>query len=264
MGLIMENEFYLTTLLSTLQNFKKGNPAYSLRAYSHFLGIHAGSLSSILKGKRPFPLKKVDRTCDRLLLTGIERQKFIKSIYNHRTNLKMKMGDFNQEQNLLAIDDQVTAKVFAQWEHFAILSLMNLDDFDPSKKWIADRLGLTLQRVQQVIANLEHVSLIEVLADGQIKRTKMNLRTAEDTNSYALVKGHLEELEIAKLKLENIHIKERDFSSTTMAINPEKIDEAKEIIRQFRKQLASFLEEDKRSQVYQLCIQLFPLSNRQT
>ena len=57
---------------------------------------------------------------------------------------------------------------------------------------------------------------------------------------------------------------ERDFSGITMAINVEKLDEAKEMIRAFRRKLCKFLETGKKTEVYTLRVQLFPKTVRQS
>ena len=54
----------------------------------------------------------------------------------------------------------------------------------------------------------------------------------------------------------------RDFTSMTMAIDPEKLTEAKKKIREFRRGLSEFLEAGKKEEVYRLNIQLVPVTKR--
>ena len=59
--------------------------------------------------------------------------------------------------------------------------------------------------------------------------------------------------------LENDPIHTRSMTSMTMAIDPKKIKQAKELIDEFEINLSEFLEHGKKKEVYQLCISLFPL-----
>jgi hypothetical protein len=53
----------------------------------------------------------------------------------------------------------------------------------------------------------------------------------------------------------------RDFSSMMMAIDPDKISEAKTIIREFRLKMDSLMEQGHKREIYQLAIQFYPLSH---
>ena len=72
---------------------------------------------------------------------------------------------------------------------------------------------------------------------------------------------HLEELELAKNKLKEIEKDLRDFSSSTYALDPEKMDEAKTIIREFRQKMGALLKSGEKKEVYMLAIQFYPLTD---
>ncbi len=69
----------------------------------------------------------------------------------------------------------------------------------------------------------------------------------------------IDTLDMGKNKLEEVELELRDFSSMTIAGNPEKLAEAKTIIREFRQKLASLLRDGEKTEVYQIAIQLYPL-----
>lgn len=70
----------------------------------------------------------------------------------------------------------------------------------------------------------------------------------------------METLEIGKNKLEEIEVELRDFSSATVAIDLEKLPEAKTIIREFRQKMSALLRDGEKTDVYQLAIQFYPLT----
>ena len=52
----------------------------------------------------------------------------------------------------------------------------------------------------------------------------------------------------------------RDFSTLAVAIDLNKIPEAKAIIREFRQKMAKLMSEGERTEVYELAIQLYPIT----
>jgi uncharacterized protein (TIGR02147 family) len=68
-------------------------------------------------------------------------------------------------------------------------------------------------------------------------------------------------LEKAIHSLDNVPVAYRDQTSMTMAIDTDRLAEAKERIKQFRRDLARFLSRgEKRNQVYHLSLYLYPVS----
>jgi hypothetical protein len=47
----------------------------------------------------------------------------------------------------------------------------------------------------------------------------------------------------------------------TVAVDLDKISEAKEVIREFRRKMSTLFSEGNKSEVYNLAIQLYPLSH---
>ena len=66
---------------------------------------------------------------------------------------------------------------------------------------------------------------------------------------------------MGKHKLKEIGVELRDFSAMTIALDLEKLPEAKTIIREFRQKMGTLLRNGNKTEVYQLAIQLYPLSN---
>lgn len=69
---------------------------------------------------------------------------------------------------------------------------------------------------------------------------------------------------MAEQSLDNDAVDTRDFVSITMAIDVDKIPEAKRRIREFWSELRQFLEFGSKKEVYQFSAQLFPLSRVQS
>ena len=60
--------------------------------------------------------------------------------------------------------------------------------------------------------------------------------------------------------LERDPLMERDITSITIAINEDKIEEAKKEIKKFRMKMSEFLSEGPKTRVYNLGVHLIPLT----
>src|SRR5262249_27217844 len=103
------------------------------------------------------------------------------------------------------------------------------------------------------------LELIETDGTGWIS-TGRHLETPTDVVSSALKRAHRHDLRRSIDALDDVPIDERDITSMTMAIDLRRLPEAKKKIRAFRKELAALLEGGEASEVYNLNIQLIPIS----
>lgn len=151
-------------------------------------------------------------------------------------------------------------RMIAEWEHFAVLSLIKTVDFQNNYQWIADRLGITVYRAQEVVERLISLGFLELTPKNELKRLQADIRSTDDTVDLSVRKSHEESLDLAKESLQRDLISERDFTTITMAVDPEKMSIAKEMIRKFQDDLSDVMESGKQKEVYRLSVQLFPLT----
>lgn len=249
--------YYLTKIKEDLSLKQRNNPHYSLRAYARDVGIHPATLSQILKGKRPLPLKDSEAVALKLNLGPKEKTLFVESLLRNKSAIdQIKISDFDTRLML----DESYYQIIAEWEHYALLELFHLKQFNCTKEDVARHLNLTMNRTEVVINNLMVCGLLEVNQEGKLQKVYSDIRTTEDISSQALKESHKETLQLGKEKIEEIAIEMRDFSSSTLAIDLKKIPEAKIIIREFRQKMATLLKDGDKTDVYQLAIQFYPLT----
>lgn len=248
---------YILKIKDYLAQIQEANPSYSLRALARDFNLHSSSLSQVLKGKRPLPLKVAQEIAQIMKLTNKERTLFLESV--HRLRLSIDDIEISKLDERFMLDDSYY-KVIAEWEHYAVLSLFDLVDFQPEAAIVAVRLNIEVTRAQEVLNNLETSQLIKRDSSGRILKVHEGIRTTEDTPSKALDESHLETLELGKKKLE-LSKPLRDFSSTTLSIDMNKMSEAKTIIREFRQKMAALLKDGTKTEVYQLAVQFYPLTD---
>ena len=241
------------TLLFQLEELQNKNAAFSMRAYAKRLGISAAALSEILSGKRRVSANLAERLLSRSAIEPEQIQKIVRALAEKNGASKSPISAYS----VLEIEQ---FKIISDWYHFAILSLIKTRDYRHDSKWIAARLGITHLQAAHAIARLEQLNLLRVLENGKVVRTKSNISTPDGVANLSLRKLHSQNLELAKHSLEQDDISLRDFTALSIAIDPELLPKAKELIREILDQFSERLESPKKTEVYKLCVQFFPLS----
>lgn len=250
--------YHIQVLKDRLSLRKRKSSGYSLRAYARDLDLHPAALSEILRGSRELPLKYSNGVVDKLALTPKEKTLFLESLYRAKVHLDGIPLDFDESKYLL---DESYFKIIAEWEHYAVLTLFDIKSFVCNIASVSDALGIDALRSEVVINNLLRAGLISKSdEDGSYVNTHAKVKTTEDVSSPALRQAHLETLDIGKNKMASVAVEQRDFSSICIAIDPDRVIEAKVIIREFRRKMESLFSSSEKKQVYQLAIQFYPIT----
>ena len=115
------------------------NHRYSLRAYSRFLGLDPGSLSSILRGKRALSAVRAEQILGRLQIGGTEREDFLNSLWAQHFLPTTKSGKRTQSK---ALDSLLDESIVAGWEYASALCRLDLKTFEPSTRALHKALSL--------------------------------------------------------------------------------------------------------------------------
>jgi transcriptional regulator with XRE-family HTH domain len=226
------------------------NARYSLRAFALHLEVDPSLLSKVFKGERRPGKKMCQQIEDRLGLPN-------GTLRNTTQPLP----------NACELDNFVHFDILASWEFFAVLSLVTCHDFQPSLLHIEKRLGLTHERATDVVQKLFATGMLIKTTTAQGKEkwvpAETSFHTSEDIESLALKRGHENNLLLASERLQTSSLKARDYSCVVGTAHSSKISLIKKMIAQLRDDVEAImndLPEDKREDVYQLNIQLFPLT----
>jgi plasmid maintenance system antidote protein VapI len=230
---------------------KERNPSYSLRSFARQLRMSPAHLSNLLSGKRKLTLKQASKISDQLGLSPFEREQLL---FGSDTNLSLSR---NSIQARILENDQFA--LISDWYHFALLSLGETNENFADPKKISKKLGISTTEATGAMQRLERMGIIRI-ESGRFRQVGNTLDTARDIPSSAVRKFHQQMCERAKESLENVSVAEREFNSITLAIDATQIRRAKKMMEEFKQKLAAELERGKRSKVYHLTLQLFPLS----
>jgi uncharacterized protein (TIGR02147 family) len=151
----------------------------------------------------------------------------------------------------------------SDWYHTAIMTLSLTEGFRVEAQWISRQLGITVTEARLALDRLLELGLLQE-QDGKVKMNDEPFMTADrHLTTPALRKLQKQTLEKAIHSLENDPIEERNMTTMTMAIDPEKLSAAKALIDEFNLKLSAFLESGPRKQVYNLGICLYPLQKKE-
>lgn len=242
------------------------NNAFSMRAFAKLLGASPGAVSQVLNGKRPLTLSKALEWIDKLDVDDSTKELFLDAVSKdqtfrlNETEKQFRKVEEKYEYILLKLDK---FEVINDWYHLAILNLTKIDSFQSDPEWIAKRLGIEIDLVEEAIKRLKRLKLLDI-ENGTLVRTSVSIETPSDIPSKAIRNFHKQNIERALQSLENDEVFDRDITSIMMPIDTAKLEEAKKRIKTFRKEMSAFLTSESSDSVYSMNIQLFPQFKGQT
>ncbi len=221
----MEEQFHIEVLRDKYQRIQARNPSYSLRAFARSIEIDPSSLSKILNAQRNIPTTSLSKVLRFLNLEPKEEKVFLKSISNFKP-LKQKI---RHSTNMPIILDEITYKeIIENWEYYAILNIVELDNFIPTTQHISHRLGLEESQANEMVNLLIQVNLLELCPNKKWKRTYKTLTTTNNKTSLAIKNAHKQELQLAIQALYDFPTSETGFYSATVQTNKVTINRIKE------------------------------------
>lgn len=234
---------YRIWLQNEYTNRCKRNSRYSIRAFASFLEIDSSSLSQILSGKRKISQKTLDRFTEKLGKPEIE--------------IEFSQMPKTSEYQMIALD---AFTVMSDWYHTVILELIGIPGIDHKPSSIALQLGINQAEVKIALDRLERLELITKKGKTYHRSSGFHTNYSEDITSSAHKKFQSQLIEKALEAIYNCKAEDKDITSITMAIDKNNLPLARKKIKAFRREMAELLENGKQTQVYNLGIQLFPLS----
>jgi transcriptional regulator with XRE-family HTH domain len=243
-------------LITRYEELRMKNPHYSQRAFSKRLGLSAGATNEVFRGRRKVSLKIASQIAERLNLDPQERAE----LFSAYPKVGEPVGKEDPMYLQLSVDQ---FKVIGDWYHFAILTLMRSKGFKSDPTWIARRLRLSRATASSAIELLKRLGMIQEDFSGKLTRSKTRYRTSDDVSNFSVRKAHSDYLQNARQALDEIPVGRRDFTSLMMSLDLEQLPKIKERIRVFQDELSKEFETKPNREVFQLLVQLFPLTQIQ-
>ena len=248
---------------------RKGkNPSYSYRLFAKKAGLGSPNyFKLVMDGHRNLTHRNVRKFAQGLGLSEIQSQFFENLVFFNQAKDDSEAAFFKRNLDLLRNHDERGLlnkdqyEVLSKWYPVVIKELILLSGFNPSPKWIAERLDfqITPQQAKEAVDTLLRLGLIRKLG-ANLQITQQSLQTPDVATSDAVARYHQQMLRLAEQAIEGQDSNERCFSALTFAVSKTDLPEASRRIHEFRNQLDTlFAKRKKYDAVYQLGIQLFRL-----
>lgn len=216
------------------------NPSYSMRAFAASLKVDQSHLSKIFSGKLRISEKM---------------------IFHLSSILDINPSEFEGRLNYDFIED-TSFEVISNWVHFAILELLKTEDFRSDTKWMAKRLQVSIMEVSGAVERLVQIGAVKKNQAGEIEPTNKNLEWNNSTKTTLARKTLQKEyLKKAITCIDVVDFADRENSSLTLSVPADMMPELKKEILKFKNRIDRLCEaKEQKTQVYQLCLALFPLT----
>ncbi|HVY46801.1 MAG TPA: TIGR02147 family protein [Minicystis sp.] len=249
---------------------KKLNRAYSFRYFSRKAGLASSNfLKLVMQGKRNLGASTVERFAKALKLAAAEGAFFADLVaLNQAESLAEKNRAFervaaNRRFRAARRLDGPLFEYLTHWYYPAIRELAGRADFDEDPRWIASQIlpSVTPEQARQALVTLEQLGLLTRDEGGKLVRGDTSLTTGHEVRAVVVPAYHRQMIERAGSAVDTVPPEERDVSALTVCIRAATLGDLKERIHRFREEMMHRCDTDDRPErVYQLCIQLFPLS----
>lgn len=229
------------------------NPRYSLRAFSHKLGISPAAASQIMNGDRSITIQMAHKILAGLDVAPSKTFELIDLLKGGKRIAKDAKPYLQLENDKL--------EVAGTWFYYAILSLAETKNFKSDPAWVARRLNISTQDAKSAIERLVRLKLLVSDSSGRLKASGVQLSSGTGELNLFRRRHNMQNLEMAQKAIADVPLEFRDFSHMTMTLDPAQMPLAKEYIQNFRRQFCEVMEATEKKEVYKLCIQFFPLTN---
>lgn len=270
------NIFEYTDYRKFLKDFynqsKKANNAFSYRVFARKAGFSSSNfLYLIIEGKRNLTKEYILKFSNAIGLNNKEQQFFDALVsFNHAKDAEARRYYLELLYNLrksktgtLLTDAQY--EFISTWYYPVIRELLALPDFKEDRAWIKKKLCNRVKgrQIDEAISTLIRLGLIQRDENRKLIPTEAHIITEDEVENVAAYKFHQQMLTLSKECLQQTEQHEREISGLTMAISEKVFQEVKRKIHEFEDEIIRLVanNEDDPERVYQLNLQLFPLTN---
>ncbi len=267
---------YRDFLASLFQELKGRDPGYSYNQFAEDLGFPpTNAIWMVLTGRRKISPMAMKRLIEALGLKNLQRRFFVALVkHNNASRLSEREAQLAEMLKIKAeaLDAQGGNKegleYFSEWYFPVIREMVALPSFQADPNWIAQNLHMKIlpKQAEYALELLQQLNLIRW--DVRLKRfvqTSGTIDLSGDLLSFAAIRYHEKACDMAREAITRVPAKERDFNTTTLRLTPDKVQQLRKILAEFRSQLLAMESQDPEgaAQIYQINTQLFPITKKE-
>lgn len=251
---------------SALAQKRQRNPSYSLRAMARDLGVSHTYLSLVKNGRKQISAHQAQWMGEALKLDEMTRAHFVKSALQTVSARSRGPKPLPKKVEAFLKLEGERARALPEWFYFAVADLTLTKGFQADPAWIAKRLSITPSQAELALSRLQKLGLIEKHLGGW-QKTNAFLHLPADRSVAQMRRLHRTMILKSLAALQSpkkSDFERRDITGCLIPTNPARLAEAKKRIARFRKQMIRFLSDGECTELYQMNVQLFPLTRERT
>ena len=260
---------YRRYLMDYIKEKKVNNPRFSCRLFSSRMGICAATLARILNGERNISKKLLPVFIAELNLREKSAEYFSLMVQltvvknpENKNVIFQKMLDLRSER--MRKVNPIHYSLFEKWYLIALREVIDIRGKIDNVSSVSESLrpSIPVKEAENAIKTLKNLNIIYEDNEGCFHATEKLLTTGEKWEHVAIQKYQSEMIGLANHALMSYPKHERDISTVTVGLSVDDLLKVKEILRRTRQEILAIAEDSKRRDyVYQLNMQLFPVSN---
>jgi uncharacterized protein (TIGR02147 family) len=262
--------FDYRTLMRDLYRERKGEDTrFSYRHIAQKAGFSsAGFFTKVIQGKSNISLPLIFKFAEVFKLTQAQTNYFeLLVLFNQATSNSEKRHYFEKivalRKSKMKTLDPVQFELFGKWYYVAVRELLDVCLFNDDYKDLAKKVYPPIKpsEAKEAIETLEKLRLIRRDPNGYYKRLDAIVSSGDAWESLVIQKYQSDTIELAREALYAVPKTHRDISTLTLSISESGLQRVKEKIKLCRRELLEIAKADENAdRVYQLNLQLFPLS----
>lgn len=247
---------------------KNSNSFYSLRYMGRKVSVDPSHLVKIFQRQRHIGNSLIDVFITHCNLSGSDAEYFANLVRFNKAKSDRDIKMYYEK--LLALKgagarslEKSQYEFYTKWYYSAILTLLDFYPLTDDYAALAAKVTppITEAKARKAVALLEQLGLIKRTESGGWQLTHKIISTGKHYRSIAVKTFQEETMRLAMESLHRHPPEKRNISTVTITIAESNFDHLNEMIAQFREHLLQIaLDEKKPDKVYQLNMQLFPLT----
>lgn len=234
---------------------------------AQMLDLSPSHLSQIINSKRAIPVDRLQLFEKVFEIDSYFSIQLKREIVLERTGIdigQISLRPITSSETSYELDSSRDLSVLDPWYLVAVMDLLGCSNTQNDYAWMAQRLGLTSPQVEGAVTKLLDLGYLKRLESLELRKTRKQVRVSVKNSKSEIRRFHAQ---MIKNALQHLLVNQSDkdyqrrlITGITFSANPAKMEEAKSLLEQAIHEASELLMTGDCSEVYQINLQLFPLT----
>ncbi|MGE0614222.1 MAG: TIGR02147 family protein [Bacteriovoracia bacterium] len=263
---------YRAFLKDYLEHMRQTKPRFSLRSMARLGGFKSASfIKMVVDGERNLTADSLAGVLKALQLNQKEKNFFRDLVHLNQAKTLDQREKFAKsliqqaDVNGIYVVKDTQINYYSRWYYAVIRELIGSAGFQEDPGWIANQLVPRISPAEAEQA-LQHLMQLEMIRrnpeTGRLEQIEAVISAGDDVTSVLLAGFHRQMIRLAGESISRVPKREREVSGATLYLTDEQVKALRELLRTVKHQALDMgaRKSGEAGRVYQVCFQLFPLS----